>query len=76
MYHHNAVKEQHFLEYFIQSDGSFSHMLHYYRLKEYLEMKKFVKFAEHILVEKLQELGIDLNELLDFVFSNVHDNSP
>ena len=68
VYHHATVIDQHFLEYFIHEDCSFSHMLHYYRSKEYPEMKYAVDFVKQVLTKKLQELGIeDLKVLVDFV---------
>ena len=71
VYHHTTVVDQHFLEYFIQDDGSFSHMLHYYREKEYPEMMYAVDFAATVLSEKLQDLGTNLRTLSEFVVNNL-----
>lgn len=67
VYHHATAVDQHFLEYFIHDDCSFSHMLHYYGVKDYPDMKYAINFASEILAEKLQELGTNLTMLLEFV---------
>ena len=71
VYHHTALLEQQFLEYFINSDGSFSRMVPYYQANEYPEMKYAIDFTRLVLTEKLQELGMeDLKELTEFVAAN------
>ena len=69
VYHHTTLVEQHFLEYFIKDDCSFSHMLHYYREKECPDMKYAIDFAAKLLSEKLQDLGTNLRTLTDFVIN-------
>lgn len=69
VYHHDSIIEQHFLEYFINEDCSFSHMLPYY---DSLECPSHMEYAEKfvvtILKEKLLEMGIeDLKCLINFV---------
>lgn len=68
VYHHSTAIDQHFLEYFIHDDCSFSHMLHYYGSKEYSEMRYAIDFAEQLITEKLQGLGTNLKTLVDFTF--------
>lgn len=66
VYQHATTIDQHFLEYFVHKDSSFSHMLHYYKSREYPDRNYGIHFTKQILTEKLQELGIDdLNVLAD-----------
>lgn len=69
VYHHSTIVEQHFLEYFIFYDCSFSHMLHYYKSKEYPEMKYAIDFAKQLIAEKLKELDTTLETLVDFTLT-------
>jgi hypothetical protein len=69
VYHHSTTIDQHFLEYFIHDDCSFSHMLPYYGSKKYPEMKYAFDFAERLITEKLEELGTTLKTLMDFTFN-------
>ena len=69
VYHHDTIIEQHFLEYFINEDCSFSHMLPYYNSKECpSDMVYAEQFVLKILKKKLLEMGIeDLKSLVNFV---------
>lgn len=69
VYQHATIVDQHFLEFFIHEDCSFSHMLHYYREKQYPDMKYAIDFCMTILKEKLHELDTNLKTLVDFVES-------
>lgn len=69
VYHHSTTIDQHFLEYFIHEDCSFSHMLHYYQSKEYPEMKYAVDFVKLLVSKKLEELGTTLKTLMDFTLA-------
>ena len=69
VYHHDTMIEQHFLEYFINEDCFFSHMLPYYHTKELPSNMLYVeRFVWKILKEKLLQLEIDdLKSLLNLV---------
>ena len=69
VYHHDTMIEQHFLEYFINEDCSFSHMLPYYHSEKFpSDMVYIEKFVQKILKEKLLQLEIDgLKSLINLV---------
>lgn len=69
VYHHDTMIEQHFLEYFIHEDCSFSCMLPYYRSKEFPSDMLYVeKFVRKILKEKLLQMEIkDLKFLMNLI---------
>lgn len=67
VYYHTTITEQHFLEYFINEDCSFSCMLPYFNSKECPKDVAYAeKFVLTILKEKMLELGIkDLTSLIN-----------
>lgn len=67
LYRDATITKQHFIEYFIHEDCSFSHMLPYFSSKECpTDMAYVKKFVQTILKEKMSELGIkDLMSLIN-----------
>ena len=67
VYQDATTTKQHFMEYVINEDGSFIHMLPYFSSRECPKDMEYIhKFVQTILNDKMSEIGIkDLRSLLN-----------